>query len=647
MNTSASAARWLRSHWRLVVIGLCAAAALSWNAWLYLPFMADDSFISLRYAQRLLTGNGLTWTQGERVEGYSNLLWVLGCALLGALGCDLIVAARLLGWLSSMAVLSAVVYRASRSQRAGSSGFVGIALLTLCASGPIAVWTIGGLEQPLAAGLLCWACVLTLDLIDQDLVWMRRRSILVGVLLGLLCWTRPDAPLFVASLLGALVWGAGLTPKVTKLALRVGLVALGFLVAQLAFRLVYYGQWVANTALVKLSWTAARRQQGWEYVTSGLTAMMPISLLAVPGWLVALRDVRACRAALLLGAPALTWCTYLVLIGGDIFPAHRHLVMLMPLLALMILQSDRVLQAISCGLRRLWFAGALGCFVLFAWRQFLQPENQYALGEHWEWDGVTSGRLLRKHFGSTQALMAVDAAGSLVYFSGLPAIDMLGLNDRYLAQHPPEDFGKGRLGHELGDGQYVLRRKPDLVVFNAPTGDYGGIWRSGREMTRSSEFHEQFRHVLFETDNPRGLSTHVFVRVDGRAGFRRDGHLIIPGYFWGNSTETRAREDGRGRLGAVLHSGISAKLLHVRLPNEPQAVVVRSSGEPVTISLTCGDQTHGCADGPLLSWKCEDTNQFTIEMRSRGHGLTHVREVEFVPCAASAPAICPTPSSSE
>ena len=61
------------------------------------PFFSDDSFISLRYAERLLQGDGLTFTDGERVEGYSNLLWVLLTAGLGALGMDLVAAARLLG----------------------------------------------------------------------------------------------------------------------------------------------------------------------------------------------------------------------------------------------------------------------------------------------------------------------------------------------------------------------------------------------------------------------------------------------------------------------------------------------------------------------------------------------------------------------
>ena len=39
----------------------------------------DDAFISFpsRYAQNLAAGNGLVFNVGERVEGYTNFLWVI------------------------------------------------------------------------------------------------------------------------------------------------------------------------------------------------------------------------------------------------------------------------------------------------------------------------------------------------------------------------------------------------------------------------------------------------------------------------------------------------------------------------------------------------------------------------------------------
>ena len=37
----------------------------------------DDAYISLRYVKNLAHGEGLVFNPGERVEGYSNFLWIV------------------------------------------------------------------------------------------------------------------------------------------------------------------------------------------------------------------------------------------------------------------------------------------------------------------------------------------------------------------------------------------------------------------------------------------------------------------------------------------------------------------------------------------------------------------------------------------
>jgi hypothetical protein len=149
-----------RTHLSLtILLVVVALAILALHAYHFLPFIADDALISLRYSQRLLNGQGLTWNPGERVEGYSNLLWVLGCAALGLLRMDLVNAARLLGFVSIAATIVAVVY-AHRPHNSRTALTLLPALLFLPLAAPIAVWAIGGMEQPLVAGLLAWATVL-------------------------------------------------------------------------------------------------------------------------------------------------------------------------------------------------------------------------------------------------------------------------------------------------------------------------------------------------------------------------------------------------------------------------------------------------------------------------------------------------------
>ena len=53
-----------------------------------------------------------------------------------------------------------------------------------------------------------------------------------------------------------------------------------------------------------------------------------------------------------------------------------------------------------------------------------------------------TGRLLGAAFEREQPLLAATAAGALPFFSRLPALDMLGLNDRFLARNPPPNLGQ-------------------------------------------------------------------------------------------------------------------------------------------------------------------------------------------------------------
>jgi hypothetical protein len=84
-------------------------------------------------------------------------------------------------------------------------------------------------------------------------------------------------------------------------------------------------------------------------------------------------------------------------------------------------------------------------------------------------------------------LVATNAAGALPYFSGLPVVDMLGLTDRHIARRPADR--RQWIGHEKGDGAYVLARRPDLIVFGGPEGSVEPwSFPSDREIAAAPEF---------------------------------------------------------------------------------------------------------------------------------------------------------------
>ena len=78
---------------------LLAAAGVVFVANLlrYRGYLLDDTFISLRYARNLVDGYGLVFNPNERVEGYTNFLFVLVAALCLKVGVEPIAALKWLG----------------------------------------------------------------------------------------------------------------------------------------------------------------------------------------------------------------------------------------------------------------------------------------------------------------------------------------------------------------------------------------------------------------------------------------------------------------------------------------------------------------------------------------------------------------------
>ncbi len=90
----------------------------------------------------------------------------------------------------------------------------------------------------------------------------------------------------------------------------------------------------------------------------------------------------------------------------------------------------------------------------------------------------TMGRWLRAH-APRGTLIAVDAAGQVPYFSGLPAVDMFGINDLHIGRLPVATLGQGTPGHEKFDLGYVVARAPTYVII------YGTLLDGVKEYQRA------------------------------------------------------------------------------------------------------------------------------------------------------------------
>jgi hypothetical protein len=106
-------------------------------------------------------------------------------------------------------------------------------------------------------------------------------------------------------------------------------------------------------------------------------------------------------------------------------------------------------------------AAAAGALLLFT-LQASALDNNVRVERRAVEDRVEIGRWLDENVPDA-TWIAVIPAGAIPYESGLPTIDMLGINDEHIA-HRDLPIGKFAAGHEKYDGAYVLERQPDIII---------------------------------------------------------------------------------------------------------------------------------------------------------------------------------------
>jgi len=533
-----------RSPWPAAATLLAAAVLLGLGIAEMWPWISDDAFISLRYSARLLAGDGLTWNDGEVVEGYSNLLWVLLAAGLHACGVDWIAAVRGLGIAAALLTL-AVLVRSAHHTGGRAHAPLG-ATLVLAAMAPFALWAIGGLEAPLALLLT------TLGFASTGRVLAEREESVglgacrtAGVAFALLAWTRPDGPLWAAMACGALLMfgrrgPAGATGVLSRRLAALGLPVLGAVTAQVVFRLAYYGDWVPNTAHVKVASSAATLAFGLDYLHDAWRTLRCLVVPAAIGAVLAMADRRWRPLAVLCAVAVAAWSLYVATIGGDLFPLCRILLpALGPLALLAALGMHQLGRRGAPGALAAWILAVAG--VAVARYDARREPGKFEQRSQWEWAGCAVGEWLGSTFGPQAPLLAVDPAGAVPFYSRLQCLDMLGLCDRHIAKAPLPRANHVIPGHSRGDGAYVLDRAPDLVLFAAPIGDVAPRWPGGWQMEADPRFLRDYRCVVFRTGpvpvvgvGERDLAVTMWAKLAGRLGVQQDGDAwVVPGWLLG------------------------------------------------------------------------------------------------------------------
>jgi arabinofuranosyltransferase len=427
----------------------------------------DDAMVSLRYAWNFAHGQGLVWNPGERVEGSTSFLLTLymsfGALLLGKSGAVLFVQITGVALVMAAALLARELGRALGASR--PLGLVTAA--AILAYYPLSYWSLMGMETGMLSVLALFALVLALRLGAEP-----QGSKLLGAALGLMFMTRPDAVVPAALILVfRAIWilrrdrrlGA-LKPWLIEAALFTGIgLALSL------FRLAYYGSVFPNTYYLKLAgWSALPRlQNGWRFIEPFLDSSRYLLLLALAGVVLA-RDGR--RLLLFCFALALLACQ--VWVGGDAWGPYWRMVVPGALVAIVlavdgsaelvrrITRSEKpvlvTLLGLACCAGALWVADE----PFYAEQLLQKPAFQIKLNQRMVEAGVELPR-----YADRRASVAVMAAGTVPYYSGLRGIDVLGKSDRTIARLPKDPRHLTVVpGHDKYDLHYsITKLRPDVI----------------------------------------------------------------------------------------------------------------------------------------------------------------------------------------
>jgi len=212
-----------------------AAVVLAALQFYYRTFAVDDAFITFRYAENLARGLGVVFNAGERVEGYTNFLWMVILAGLHRVGADTLTSAKVLGVVCGLALvpLTASLTIACMGRRTASAP---VAAILLASTPAVAVWSVAGLETTLFAVLVTLAVLAFLREGDDA-----RRFPLSAPLLVLAAMTRPDG-VVVAGVVGFFVLARWRRDRARSRQATVWIVLFAVLAgAYMAWRWSYFG----------------------------------------------------------------------------------------------------------------------------------------------------------------------------------------------------------------------------------------------------------------------------------------------------------------------------------------------------------------------------------------------------------------------
>lgn len=405
-------------------------------------FILDDAFISFRYAENFAQGHGLIWNIGdtEPVEGYTNFLWTLLMVPAAALNVNPIFWSMFLGFIFGSGTLLFTYYVSLRITRSRFAALLSVVLLGT--NYTYSSYITGGLETQLQTFLVIVSAYVSIVLLDRSSDAKPARILypLLSILFSLAVLTRLDSILICIVLFLALSRSIYTSQecfneKLIKVAMLImpGVFIVG---SWLLLKYFYYGDILPNTYYVKAAGKLSLLR-GLFYTASFFFdyGLFPFLVLAAFYF----RKVfLKFNFTIILVSSIFIWILYVIKVSGD-FMEFRFFVPIMPFLYILVTISILFMPGWKERTTSVIFLLSLSFFhaVTFTGSrgiESIRQLNAHIVDENQDWQKV--GCVLGDIFSgaSPSVVISTTAAGAIPYYSKLPTIDMLGLNDKWIAR---------------------------------------------------------------------------------------------------------------------------------------------------------------------------------------------------------------------
>ena len=462
-------------------------------------FIQDDAFISFRYVQNFVDGHGLVFNIGERVEGYTNLLWVLILSALVRMNFDigntaqtlslafgvlvLVMTYLLSGLIRIKGDIETKYAKKSKTESVDSStGFFDLipsALLVF--TGSFVFWAISGMETTMFISF----CLLGIYYYIKDKDFPTPNyKFPIFILLATL--TRPEGMYFFGLILihrfGLLFMekrGEGLKEFFSKKNLISYLVYVIPVIFYFVIRYSYYGYLFPNTYYAKTGLSSQYITAGIEYFMKFFSSYLLYGVILVaPVYL--FRKKENFFEISLFYLLIVSFILYVISVGGDVLKQNRFFLPILPMLYILFAKflTDLYYKFSKNLGKGIAFASVLIistviCYYYYtSQKENLQSEiaSENGLVEKMK---ITGNWFKNKQREAGRPLvLAATTIGAVSYFAGsdVVVIDNLGLTDKEIAHNPkpvPEISAEVLGWKERNyNADYVMSRNPDYVYFS-------------------------------------------------------------------------------------------------------------------------------------------------------------------------------------